>query len=230
MFDNVKLLLRLFWRPVSAMSAILDEGSLLFATAAVLAVSLLLQFNVKPILPQAPAVGQASQPFHSQPDDEPPVPHYSPQPWLSFSFYTPLLLLAAIYVPGALLITMLLGSLGAFWTVFERDYSPLLTCASMAWAAVNLPLAIVARVAPLPALAAVAALAYLDFAVLMFFAIRTVFGVENGIAAATVALSWIPLVAAVAFWAPLSGIVGLLASPFFLFYAYRYLGSDFTNL
>src|SRR5439155_10857234 len=43
-------------------------------------------------------------------------------------------------------------------------------------------------------------------------------------------LSWIPLVAAVAFWAPLRSIVGLLASPFFLFYAYRYLGSDFTNL
>jgi len=84
--------LRLFYQPSAAMSAILDEGSLLFASLAVLGVSLL-------------------------------APH-----WLPFSFYTPLLLLAVVYVPGTLLVTMLLASLGAFWTVFERDYSPLLTC------------------------------------------------------------------------------------------------------
>src|SRR5256884_9384022 len=95
--ENVKLLLRLFYQPVAAMSAILDEGSLLFASMAVLAVSLL-------------------------------MPH-----WLPFSFYTPLLLLAGVYVPGTLLVTMLLASLGAFWTVFERGYSPLPTCTAMAW-------------------------------------------------------------------------------------------------
>ena len=45
--------------------------------------------------------------------------------WMPFSFYTPLLLLAVVYVPGAVLLALLLGRLGAFWTVFERDYSPL---------------------------------------------------------------------------------------------------------
>src|SRR5260221_10636794 len=110
--ENAKLLLRLLYQPSAAMSAILDEGSLLFASLAVLVVSLL-------------------------------APH-----WLPFSFYTPLLLLAVVYVPGTLLVTMLLASLGAFWTVFERDYSPLLTCTSLACAAVKLPLVLAAKAAP----------------------------------------------------------------------------------
>src|SRR5437868_3258947 len=78
--DQIKLLLRLYAQPAAAMSAILDQGSLLFASLAVLAGSLLL-------------------------------PH-----WMPFSFYTPLLLLAVVYVPGAVLIALLLGRLGAFWT------------------------------------------------------------------------------------------------------------------
>ncbi len=69
MGDNLRLLLRLLYRPASAMGAILDRGSLLFASAAVLAASLWLKINA---------------------------------PWLPFSFYAPLLVLAAIYVPGAL--------------------------------------------------------------------------------------------------------------------------------
>jgi hypothetical protein len=40
--DNLKLLLRVYWQPAAAMSAILDQGSLLFASLAVLAVSVLL--------------------------------------------------------------------------------------------------------------------------------------------------------------------------------------------
>src|SRR6185295_18978357 len=97
------------------------------------------------------------------------VPVALVQPWWTFRFYTPLLVLAIVYVPGILLVTNLIGRVGEFGTVFERDYSPLLTCTSMAWAAVHLPLALAATALPLPALGAVAAVAYLYFAVLMFF-------------------------------------------------------------
>jgi tetratricopeptide (TPR) repeat protein len=135
-----------------------------------------------------------------------------------------------VYVPGTLLVTMLLARLGAFWTVFERDYSPLLTCTAMAWTAVHIPLVLAARAVPPAMLVPLAALAYLYFAVLMFFAIRTVFGTENGMAAGAVCLSVIPLAAAVAFWGPIRSIAGWLASPFFLFYAWRYLGGEFSNL
>src|ERR1035441_1455942 len=77
MGDNLRLLLRLLYQPGSAMGAILDRGSLLFASAAVLAASLWLKFNA---------------------------------PWLPFSFYAPLLVLAAIYVPGALLLARMGGA------------------------------------------------------------------------------------------------------------------------
>jgi tetratricopeptide (TPR) repeat protein len=100
----------------------------------------------------------------------------------------------------------------------------------MAWAAVNIPVALIARVAPLPLLGAVAVLAYLYFAVLMFFAVRTVFGTENGVAAVSVGLSVIPLAGAVVVWGPLRFVLGWLASPFFLFYALYYLGGEFRNM
>ena len=77
------------------MGAILDRGSLLFASAAVLAATLLLKFTA---------------------------------PFLPISFFTPLLVLAVVYVPGVLLLATLLGRLGGLGVVFQRDYSPLLTC------------------------------------------------------------------------------------------------------
>jgi tetratricopeptide (TPR) repeat protein len=198
--DNAKLLFRLYRQPGAAMSAILDQGSLLFASLAVLAVSLLLELALK----------------------------YA---GLSFSFYTPLLVLAVVYVPGILLLGKLLAGLGGgFATAFERDYSPLLICTAMAWTAANLPLALAGWIFPPPILAVLAALAYLYFVVLMFFAVRTVFGIGNGTAATMVCLSWIPLVAAVIFWGPLRFLLGWVASPFFLFYAYYYLSGEFGNL
>ena len=192
MIDNAKLLLRLFWRPGAAMSAILDQGSLLFASLAVVAVAFA-------------------------------------QPW--FSFYIPLLALAVVYVPGTLLLTKLLAGLGGgLGSVFQRDYSPLLTCAAMAWAAANLPLALAAWLFPAPILGLLAVPAYLYFGVLVFFAVRTVFGTGNGVAAAVVCLSWIPLAVAAFLWGPLRFLLGWVASPFFLFFAYYYLGSEIGGL
>jgi tetratricopeptide (TPR) repeat protein len=188
------LLFRIWWQPAGAMSAILDRGSLLFASAAVLAATLLLKFTT---------------------------------PWLPISFFTPLLVLAVVYVPGTLLLATLLGRLGGVGVVFQRDYSPLLTCAAMAFAAAEIPLALGASLVPAGYLL-IAAVLY--FALLMFLAVRTVFGVENGIAAGVVALSWIPLAVAAFFWGPLRFLLGMLASPFFLFFAWYYLGSELSGL
>lgn len=179
------------------MSAILDRGSLLFASLAVLAASLLLPLTLGS---------------------------------LSFSFYAPLLVLAVFYVPGTLLLASLLDRLGGLGTVFERDYSPLLTCTAMAWAAVHIPLALIARLVPLPVLAALTALAFAWFTVLMFYAVRTVFGSANGVAAGTAGLSWLPLAAGVFLWGPVSSVLGWLASPFFLFFAFYYLGGEISHL
>jgi tetratricopeptide (TPR) repeat protein len=193
--DNIKLLLRVYGQPSAAMSAILDQGSLLFASLAVLAVSLFYKSG------------------------------------LGFRFYMPLLVLAVAYVPGVLLLGGLLARLGGgLGSVFQRDYSPLLTCTAMAWAAANLPLALTGWMLPLPVFLILAATAHLYFLVLMFFVVRTVFGTENRIAVAVVSLSWIPVVAASFFWGPLRFLLGWLASPFFLFFAYYYLGGEIGNL
>jgi tetratricopeptide (TPR) repeat protein len=187
-------LFRIWWQPAGAMSAILDRGSLLFASAAVLAATLLLKFTA---------------------------------PGLPISFFTPLLVLAVAYVPGTLLLATLLGRLGGVGVVFQRDYSPLLTCAAMGFAAAEIPLALGALLVPVVYLL-IAAVLY--FALLMFFAVRTVFGVGNGIAAGVVSLSWLPLAAAAFVWVPLQFLLGMLASPFFLFFAWYYLGSELSGL
>jgi len=196
--DSIKLLFRLFSQPVAAMSAILDRGSLLWASLCVVAVSFGLQS----------AAGN----------------------WVRLPFYGPLLVLAVAYVPGILLLCGLFGRIGGFLVSFQRDYSPLLTCTAMAWSAANLPIVVAGLVAPPEVLLPLAGLAYLYFAVLVFFAIRTVFGASNGASVAVVCLSWIPLVAAAFLWAPLHFLMGWLASPFFLFYGWYFLSGEFSSL
>jgi tetratricopeptide (TPR) repeat protein len=196
--SNLKLLLRLLTQPAAAMSDILDRGSLLFASLAVICVSLLFAWNA------------SSGP--------------------SFSFYTPLLVLAAVYVPGVLLLGKLLGRLGSLGILFQRDYAPLLTCAAMAWAAANLPLALLGRTFSLIAFVIVGWLACMYFAVLMFFAVRTIFGTGNGTAMGVVSLSWLPLLVVAFFLGPLRFLLNLVASPFFLIFAFFYLRSEFSRL
>jgi tetratricopeptide (TPR) repeat protein len=76
----------------------------------------------------------------------------------------------------------------------------------------------------------ISGLAYLYFAVLMFFAVRTVFGIDNRTAGAVVCLSWVPLLVVAFFWGPLRFLLGWLASPFFLFFLLYYLRGEFGNL
>ncbi len=143
------------------------------------------------------------------------------------SFYMPLLVLAVIYVPGLLLVAAIVSRAGM---AFGRDYPPLLACVAMAWSASQLPVIAAAWTSPLQVFLIVAALSYLYFAVLVFFAVRTVFGTGNGGAAAILLLSWIPLVAAAFLWGPLQFIFRLVASPFFLFFIIYYLASEFGSL
>jgi hypothetical protein len=189
---NAAQLYRLFGRPAAAMSAILDQGSLLFATSAVIIVSLLLGLSLRGALS-------------------------------IWSVFLPLLALSVVYVPGTLLITNLVTRQGGLSVVFQRDYSSLLTCAAMAWTAINMPIVVVGWLLPLPIVRVVVIIAYLYFAVLMTFAVRTVFGTETRVAVGVVSVSWIPLLAAAFLWGPLSFILRWLTSPFLLFFVFYYL-------
>jgi tetratricopeptide (TPR) repeat protein len=194
---NLKLILRLYQRPAAAMSDVLDRGSLLFSSLAVLIVSFLLGHSTRA---------------------------------LSFSFYAPLLVLAVFYVPGILLIGALVGRVaGGFGVEFRRDYAPMLTCVAAAWSATNAPLLAVAWLRP-QLVDAATGVVYLYFAVLMFFAVRTVLGAGNGPAVAIVWLSCLSMPAAWLLWGPLHYLMSWLASPFLLFYVFFYLRSELGGL
>jgi len=146
-----------------------------------------------------------------------------------YSFYEPLLVIAAVYSPGLMLIGNGIGQAGGgVQSSFRRDYAPLVTCAATAWSAANIPLIAIAWFAP-ELLVVASAAAYIWFAFLMFFAVRTVFGTGNGAAIAIVGLSWIPLVVAYFLRGPLQMIIGWVASPFLLLYVFFFLRSDIGN-
>src|ERR1700704_6066753 len=129
----MQLLLRVWINPAAAMSAILDRGSLLFASLALLAASALLNTTA---------------------------------PFLHLGFIMPPIVLAAVYVPGILILGSVVGRLGGVGMLLQRDYSAMLTCAAMAMAAAEVPLALMLFVMPPQAAIAIAVL---YFAVLMFF-------------------------------------------------------------
>jgi len=146
---------------------------------------------------------------------------------LPVGIFMPLFILAAGYVPGVLVLGSLVGHLGNAGMVLRRDYSAMLTCTAMAMAAAGIPLAGLLKIVPLPT-ALGAAVAY--FAVLMFFAVRTVLGVENGAAFGIVALSPLVLGVIALLWGPLSMVLHILASPFILLYLWYYMGSEVSGL
>jgi tetratricopeptide (TPR) repeat protein len=149
---------------------------------------------------------------------------------LRVSFYLPLLVLAAVYVPGIVVIGTILLRSGNIGVAFQRDYSPLLTCVAMAWSAAALPLVLARWTGTSEVLLILAALCLLYFLVLTYFAVRVVFGAGNGASAGIIALSWVPVAAAVLLWGPLSFLIGWIASPFFLFFLIYYLRSEFSDL
>ncbi|MGA3099310.1 MAG: tetratricopeptide repeat protein [Bryobacteraceae bacterium] len=145
-------------------------------------------------------------------------------------FFMPMIVLGVVYVPGVLALSALLGRLGGVGMVFQRDYSALFTCAAMAWTAACLPAAATGWLAPPEVAAGIGAAAGLYFLVLIFFAVRTLFGVGSGVAAGVVALSWVPVAAVAFLWGPLRFLFGWLASPFVLLYAWYFLGGELSHL
>jgi tetratricopeptide (TPR) repeat protein len=183
---------------------------------------LLLQLLIRPAAAMSEILDRGSLLFASLTALAVSFLEFSVLPGPSLPFYLPLLVLAAVYVPCTLGVGRLFGQSG--------DYGSLLTCAAMAWTASQIPL--IAMVPLLPGLLGLWLLpaAFLYFAVLMFFAVRNIFGMENGAAAGTIAVSWLPLLALPWIWAPIGFLLRWLASPFFIFYAWYFLGGELGNL
>ncbi len=185
--ENLKLLLQLYFRPISTMSEIIDKGSWLFAAVAVLLVSIAFYTTINAKLQTAYAIpnfyefyqpdfyaGEVSPESAAQYDKAiaeyqqamaqrrtVPVVGDSFYRFFSFEpggFFQPLLSLSIFYVPAVIFLTGLFGGAGSFGLILRRDYGTLAVCSLMAWAAAHLPFAV-----------AGVALSSLDIAPLVYF-------------------------------------------------------------
>ena len=166
--ENTKLLLRLLYRPVSAMGRIVDEGHWLYAAVVVAALSMIFHVTVTSLIYNnyeavyhefTPAEQAEISASYEEADleEEVQIPHYRydqlPLPlvgqrawwFISFappSFFTAVLGMAVLYIPCLILLVAMAGANASFSVLLRRDYGPLLTCGLMAWAAAHLPVAL----------------------------------------------------------------------------------------
>ncbi|MGB9180485.1 MAG: tetratricopeptide repeat protein [Pyrinomonadaceae bacterium] len=193
----------------------------------------------------------AGEEYAQQQPNTQPQPAMQPQPnvmpqalpranlyawWLvsysQMSVLVTLATLAVIYVPLTVLLMILLESLGSFGVVLRRDFGSLLICTLMAWAAAHLPFALAGLALASVHLSAVVLLAIhcasmCCFALLMIFALRTLFGTSYARAVGVVSLSWTSFI----FGAFVFSIVTpFLASPFILYYAWLHLRGEIGDI
>jgi lipoprotein NlpI len=132
---------------------------------------------------------------------------------------TGLVLLVVVFVPACIALISVLDHLGSLGVVLRRDYSPLLVCTLMCWAAANLPAAIAGFLAP-------AVSTWIHIAVVLYFlvlaaiAVRTVFGTGAGRAAGTVLGGLGATVAGYFAYETFGGALSYLGSPLVLLWLY----------
>src|SRR6188474_3063729 len=167
-WDNTKLLLGLFYRPVSSMGRIIDEGHWLYAAVVVAALSMMFHATVSSViynnveavyreLPPEPIATPDPEAYEEEDVEAAARPHFvydrHPLPvvgdrgwwFVSFAppgFFATLMAMAVLYVPCLILLVAMSGVNVSFSVLLRRDYGPLLTCGLMAWAAAHLPFAL----------------------------------------------------------------------------------------
>lgn len=204
---QIELLAALYWTPVKAASRIIDEGRLWFAVAAA-ALALLWMRAVT-------RLGVV----------------YIADPTLVVKV---LAALAFGFVPGVVLVVTIWRSHESFGVMLRKDFSPLLTCVLVAFAAAYLPFAALSTVAR-------AVLPYIwlplfGFGALVWFVAlaacctRTLWGTGFWVAAAAVAAGFGAALGALIASVVLGRFISYLASPFLIYYAWIFLGSDVRSL
>jgi tetratricopeptide (TPR) repeat protein len=166
---NLKLLFKLFYRPASAMSAIMDRGSWFFAAALVLLISAAFFFTVNTKLQTAYAAPDFKTFYQTDKELSPEereaqyrnalaeyqkaveakqeIPLTGDYFFKAANFQTGgfakfFFALSVFYVPAIILLVTLFGTAGKFGDVLPREYGALATSTLMAWAAAHLPFAL----------------------------------------------------------------------------------------
>jgi tetratricopeptide (TPR) repeat protein len=135
------------------------------------------------------------------------------------------------YLPATILLLSIIGGIGNFGVVLQRDYGALATCALMAWTAAHLPFAVAGLALSGQQIDPAIYLIFwltsgLLFGVLMIFALRTVFGASYGAAIITVCFSWLAFSLGLLIFRFVSP---WLFSPFLFLYAYLYFGGHLSG-
>jgi hypothetical protein len=253
--ESLKAFFKIYVSPAAAMSDIIDTGNWVFGAAAVLIVAAGFYASVNVHIQPAysprsfseyytPTKGAsddvddkklhaAESTFRRDDAARQRVPIIGDTFFSLFSvepakFYQPLLLLSIFYAPAVVSLISLFSNAGSFGLVLRRDLGTLSVCTLYAWAAANLPIAILGFVigavgAPAVAFLGLWALGGLLFGVLMVFALRTVFGSNYGVAIIVVSIAWLSMSLGLLVFRHVSP---LLFSPFLIFYAVMYFGGS----
>jgi len=178
----------------------------------------------------APPAAAAGEEAEDAAEPVPPSPYSLPALASLTSSLGDIFGLALLYAPFALLALTVFEPVGSFGVAFRRDFGPLLACTFFAWAAARLPFALLSLAIPFLGLGPRGLLAYLAlwalgglaFAALMVVALQTTFGARLGSAVAVAVVAPIALL--------LQPILAFLASPFVLFFAWRYFRGDLGDV
>lgn len=143
-----------------------------------------------------------------------------------------LILLFVLFVPACIAIISVWDHLGSLGVVLRRDYSPLLVCSLMCWAAANIPGAIVGFAAPaFPQLVpGIRGAVILYFLALSAIAVRTVIGTGIGRAIGTVLGGLGATVTGYFAYETFGGALSYFSSPLMLFWLYYLFRPNLDSL
>jgi len=251
MFEQLQLLVGLYYRPVKAASRIIDTGRLWFALCAALLVMAGLQAgSYRAVLSltsmivsrYAPAPEQAAKhPTAAVDEDDDEGTAAKAAPGLAVS---PLLLAfgpsaslralgayALAFVPAVILVMTLYRSHESFPVLLRKDYLSFLNCALLSLAAAYLPVALVSLAVPSFWLwLGLVAAGQVYFLVLVSFCVRTMWGTGMAAAFGASLAGGVATIGGLAVFTAVGSFGYYLYSPFFLYYAYILLGSDIRSL
>lgn len=231
--ENLLTLFQLYVHPARAMSRILDYGNWVFGVIAAVVLSLLLSFAqpvfiVREQIPQPSAAGPAGQELDEIVRHAPAPPSAVERFGRQTRSTSTVLILFCIFVPLCIVAITGLERLGSITTVLFRDYAALLACCSFGWIAARIPIAALDGFFPENS-AFTGALGLAYFLFLMVVAVQVLTGSGFGGAVAAVLLSAGATGGLIA-TNILGFVIPYIASPFFLFFFYRYFSGDLQSL
>ena len=219
MADQLKALGLLYAQPFRAIGLILDRGRLSIAIVLALVAGLLFAY---PVILQSVDTSVGPEGFPQ--DEVAQTGHVISISSLFSPIALSLILLAAVFVPIAVIVVNKLEGTGSAGVVLPRDYMPMLVCHLAAYTAALLPAAVIEFLIPgVPPLAVPIAM-LLYFAFLSVCIVRTVSGTSFGRAIGTEVVAVIGAFAGLYLYSFVQGAMYFLASPFVLYYLYIMFG------